>query len=432
MILILLFAVAHAVPQTYFLGSMGPVLETFMYPNTSPGYGPVNPNKLFELEFDRDIYGDFHDADMKVYYANAWSKFLGTKCPPNYHHHALDHHIFSEMYVCVHVPTPLPPPLKLYRIVQKSSIFSVICTINASLKGSLQVKLFDHEHIRLAKHSNGSWFVTSDYCVSSMYGVDKNGIDLFNLNYTLSDSRVSISLPSETCRFMRKVIPIPDDGTLGVFLPLQVEIEASEQMHACLSHFYTPFYSEAGSGSTDLPLTDSELMTWNVEITPQIYTYYNYINEEKIVNVTNIWVGSHYYPPAEPIQYHISSAISKSPYHMASTIVVAIFRPLLDVILNSLTYIFEAILSVFESPEFTDIFNRLLGFLLLIFNHTISFIYKIILPKLTEAYLSISLKYKFLSLILFVTYMKTTKFVFSFCVTIVVSLFFKDREISLG
>nr|ARQ15946.1 hypothetical protein 2 [Dezidougou virus] len=423
---LLFLSAVSAVPEKYFLGSLPAVLEPLLVPNDQPGYGPVNNKPLYELVLDRYVYGELHQPDFQVYSANAWNKFTGIKCPEHYHHYALDHHLFTEMYVCVRVPSPLPKPHSVYKISQLGKVFSTICD---RLKTSFQVKLIDFEHLRVINHNNGSWFLSSDYCLSTMFSVDSKGVEMFPVNYTISDNNVFFHMPPDECYPWIEITPSPSDPFIGLYLPLIGEIKAGRRFHDCITkvHSYTPYDTSVGIGVHELPLSDNTNMLWKVDISNHIFTSKLYSFWDRKINATYIWSSVNYVQYSEPIVYHAAAAASSSPFRIISTIIVAVIRPIIDVILDSLMYIFDSMLDIFHSPEFLELFDRFLNFVVLIFKSILSFIRLILIPKLIQGFMSVPFKYKFLFFVCLFLYLRTTKFLFSVCVCAILSAFLKDK-----
>nr|UUV42174.1 MAG: ORF2 [Dezidougou virus] len=423
---LLFLSVVSAVPERYFLGSMPALLESLLITNDQPGDGPVNDKSLYTLVTDRYVYGEPREPDIKVYSANAWNKLTGIRCPEHYHHYALDHHLFSEMYMCVHVPSPLPKPHTVYKISQNGKIFSTICD---RLKYTYQVKLIDYENLRLVKRNNGSWYLSSDYCLSTMYSVDSKGIEMFLVNYTVSDQNVYIHVPPAECYPWVEIHPEPIDPVIGLYLPLIGEVEASTRLHECAtkSHSYTPYDSSAGVGVRELPLSDNMNMIWRVDVGNHQFPSNLYSLWDRKINSTYIWSSVNYVQYPDPVVYHAAATASSSPFRIISTIIIAVIRPVIDVILDSLMYVFDSLLDIFHSSEFMEIFDRLLSFFLLLFKSILSFIYTVLIPKLNQGFMSIPFKYKFLSFVCLFLYLRTTKLLFSVCVCAILSAFLKDK-----
>nr|WGH58590.1 ORF2 [Dezidougou virus] len=423
---LLILSAVSAVPEKYFLGSLPALLEPMLITNDQPGNGPVNEKPLYDLVIDRYVYGEPIQPDFQVYSANAWNKLTGIKCPEHYHHYALDHHLFSEMYVCVHVPSPLPKPHSVYKISQLGKSFTTVCD---RVKSSFQVKLIDIEHLRLISHNNGSWYLSSDYCLSTMYSVDSKGIEMFPVNYTISDHNVYIHVPPTECYPWIEVQPNPSDPLIGMYLPLVGEVETSARLHECITkiHSYTPYDTSVDIGVHELPLSDNMNMLWKVDIGKHQFSSNLYSFWDRKINATYIWSSVNYVQYPEPIVYHAAAAASSSPFRIISTIIVAVVRPIIDVILDSLMYVFDSLLDLFHSPEFLEIFDRFLNFIVLIFKSILSFIQHVLIPKLSQGFMSIPFKYKLLSFTCLFLYLRTTKLLFSVCVCAILSAFLKDK-----
>nr|AQM55473.1 hypothetical protein 2 [Wallerfield virus] len=402
--------------RDYFLASMGRNLKYFTELDN------IITHKLLSFDFEYNIYGKYVEDDIKVYHANAWSKFIGSHCPPNHHKVSLQHHIFSELYVCIHVPTILKNPHSVYKINQNYNEVLFSCYIPGGDEFAIEtirVNIPDLDKFRIIEF-NGKNFLTSQYCISDRYGLTSDHKEVLHVNYTVTDNTISFQFPKGECRKNSELIWDIDSLHPGYYLPFVIKITASKNMHKCLTYYYTPYDTELDTNVTVLPLTPTEHLIWAVDVSPTIVD---------ARNLTRVWSSINYYPPPSDTVIHIGSAITNSPFNFISSAILAILRPIIDILLDSLIYILTTLMEIFESSEFLDIVNRLFDLVYLLIKNIFEFIVKIIYPRLLDIVLSFSTKYKFLFVIFIITYIKTGKFFVTCIITFFVNMCMREREV---
>lgn len=393
----LLIACASAAKTTFKLPELNRFREMFHGGvSNAPNRIPLVDTRLVSALYSSEIFDT-----VTVHQANAWNKLWGLKCPANHVVHSIHHTFFTELYVCLKVPKVLVKRYDVYELYQPESNFIFFnCPASSSTTGHVTVdRINDY---RLLVDTSGYHYLSSKFCLSHYYQLDTNGKDIFSLNYTTTDHTITFWKPPQSCA----IAPIYNDTFDLSTLPLTIEVEATVEILDCMRddrgsgcYGYKPFQ--------ELPLDDTTLLTYNV------------------TSKDGRGCASIYKTPFEyeSVTYHINSAISNSPAH----ILVSLIMPVLEILMNSLTYILTTLIDIMESPEFLSILDRIFGFILNVIILILTFIKNVVIPRIFTAFLSIPLKYKFLSLLLLAIYLKTTKFVFSLCIVAMVSFCIVER-----
>ncbi|AYW01744.1 membrane-associated protein [Uxmal virus] len=408
LLVILLGSVEPSVRE-YNFGSLGRVLPNFLL---DP------PLRIYHAERDSYMYGKIRDGDIQVYHSNAWSKFLGIHCPPDHKIHYLSHSTFSDLYICVHVPVKLDKFSVVYVFKQPTRRFVVYCKVPNQnvLEETVIADVLDLEYYVLIQQNNKYYF-SSVYCIGDRYRLDSDGNEKFVVNYTTTDSTIRFQLPKGECHGMSEVDWDESQTRFNVVLPFVVSINASDEFHACLNFHYTPYESELVTNTTVLPISATTHLVWSVDV-----------ETHGRRNVTRVWSSLHEYPSPSDTVIHIQSAISNSPFNVVVHTVLSLIRPIIDVLVDSLVYVFNAIMQVLESSEFAIIIDRIFNFLLDIVFKILGFFKNVVYPKLLGIISSLSFKYQFLLLMFLYLYLRTTKFWFTACIVAIIGMCLKERS----
>lgn len=367
--------------------------------NDLTGQNPPNRKPLFTFKHFSTIYRSDIFNDFKIYHANAWNEFVGISCPEHHVPYYLVHHIFSAIYVCLPVPHVLEPLYTAYELILGETNFWIFCGLTGSSSEFAKFTPKDYTDYLILVDSNNKYHLSSKYCVGHMYQVGPDNKEIMTLNYTVNDHSVTLDLPSEHC----KILPLPISKLDFTLLPIEVDVKSSVDVLDCLRverssnlHPEKPFF--------ELALDDTTLLTYNTSTNGSH-------------NFAYIWFSNHQFPTKT---FHISSAVNVNPLSWIITGLMSFFYPLLDMLLSSILYIFESVLDIFESHTFLDLFDRLLNVVITILTRIFQFFVSTIFPRIVDLLNRIPTRYKFLFGLMFVLYLKTTKLLFSFCITVLV------------
>nr|AFI24676.1 hypothetical protein 2 [Santana virus] len=377
---------------TFDLPQLSRYRDELEYPNRP------NTHPLIRLDFESHLYDGNIMHEFSVHSANAWNMIWGLKCPPGHIVHPIDHHLFSELYVCIAVPHKMKIMYESFKLSSPESNFFLPYGISSGAFASVTVPGI--QNYRVLKDEFNDYYLSTVFCLSHYYQTDINGKDKFFLNYTVTDSTITFRVPSKLCKIQKLY---NDTFNLGT-LPLTVIIESASL------ELIDSIRDDRGAGCpgskpfTELPFDDQSLLIYNVTSKGGKGCSAIYVKPFKFGTVT----------------YHINSAISNSPINTIVTILVSVITPIIDTILNLLTNIISSLIDIFESPEFLRILDRLFTFIVNVFVLILQFVRNVIIPKIVDFLYSIPRKYKILSFVTFVLYLKTTKFIYSLCVTAIV------------
>nr|AIL49277.1 hypothetical protein 2 [Goutanap virus]AIL49280.1 hypothetical protein 2 [Goutanap virus]AIX97863.1 hypothetical protein 2 [Goutanap virus] len=368
--------------------------------------GKYAPNRTPFLTFKKfsTIYRSELFTDFKIYHANAWNKFLGVSCAGNHVPYALTHHIFSEIYVCLPVPPVLEPIYTAYELVPRERNFFIPCGMTGEKSTFANFEPMNYKDYLVLQDPKGKFHLSSKYCVGHMYQIGLNNKEILTVNYTVTDYSVTIDYPSSYCN----VFPLPIKFLDFTLLPIVVRVKSTLDVIDCL-RVERSSNVVAGRPMYELAIDDVTLLRYNTTTNGTHNFAYTYKSR-------------HSYPTKT---FHISAAANVNPFTWVTTGLLTLLTPILDFLLNSFLYCFESLLNIFESTPFLNLFDRLLHFIYNIISLISKFIATHIFPKILTFIKNIPIRYKFLLVFLFVMYLKTTKFIFSCCVTALIHLCIK-------
>lgn len=370
---------------------------------------------LWTIHHASNIYSEYVGRDLTVFTANGWSKLFGYSCPAGHHKHVIKHHIFSDLFVCILVPEKLVVKYRVYSIVQNVRTIKLICPKSFPAGGGM-ANTYSHvtfamhsDHIRLLKDTDNNEYLISTYCLSHYYQLDTSGKEIFEIPYNVTDTTVTFHLPQESCApvklpgsFSQKhnMLPITltfkSDGNPSMFNMRKCILDdLAKRQKSCPK---TPLLETGG-----FPMSATEAAVFTINGPCSSWSQVGTVVPELTV--------------------HISAASSASPLHMLTTAFIALLKPILDFILDRILYVFEEVLTIFESDAFQEVVSRMLNVMMTIFTKTMAFLLQTVWPKLIEFYFSLSLRMKFIIISLCVLYARTTKFWLSCGIAVAAGMF---------
>ncbi|QGQ59357.1 hypothetical protein 2 [Agua Salud negevirus] len=387
-IFIVIFRLINGLERSYPLVSLNEYHELF------------DRSRLLDIEPHSKVFSLNKIEDLKLYRANTWNKIMGYHCPPGSHQISLKHTFWTELYTCVKVPNPLISTFESFKLNMNVSSMSLSCK---GVDHTVTVGFCDPDRFRLLIDSQGNTFYTTTYCLSHYYQMYNNGTELYNLKYITDDNTVTFDIPPQECSIFRY-----DDG-FEQRLPLSVCIDGDYTMHSCLSEMISSNQcnNEMRPPYNVVPFAPATLMSF--KIGGKCATVFKSEVNRKTVTI------------------HIGSAISNSLVDLITRGVMSLIMPIIDFLIDSLLYIFDGLLKVFESTEFLSILHRVYELVIVILKSVFTFIIDHLVPKIISAFYESSPRFKLLVFTFLFIYIKYAKFWYAILVCAICSLFFINK-----
>ncbi|AHX42603.1 ORF2 [Tanay virus] len=304
-----------------------PVLHLYKTQNAT-----LNKVPLWQLKYHSNVYDSELSKEIVVHTANAWNKFIGYHCPPNHYKHVLQHEFFSDVYVCVKIPQPLKKIYTAYSLVQAYDSIALRCySTPVNTIDQFYITIVDVDQWYLLKDGGGSEYLISKYCLNYWYQIDSHGNELFDLKFTVSKGVVTFHLPKHSCS------PLKIDFSSANNI-LNVQIRGGRTLECIKRQLFRNYNYNCNIPYKNLTFTHNKLMLYRTDDCPS--TLYESVE-------------------SEDISIHVESSSGASPFSFITTALLQVMKPVLDFVLDSLMTIINEFVTIYESPEFIEIFTRI-------------------------------------------------------------------------
>nr|QHA33726.1 hypothetical protein [Atrato Nege-like virus 1] len=417
---------------------------------------------LWRLKEYSTVYKSDLLTDIQVRKAGVWGKMVGYHCPPNYHKYDLISTWHSDLFVCYHVPSTLTKLYTAYELAFKldydnPSLYPEytayyrpyllkdaltpqclddfydekgnrvgfwhaggIYEPKDSFTINLDVNFREADQYLLLIDESGREYLSSKYCMNHYYQLDPNRNELFMLNYTMSSTTAVFYLPMKDCKpvllpqhLNPSIIPLRSPKTrTWVWFDSATPVNPTKLL--CLM-------KELGNRFQDCLL--------NTSVTSQVYglPLHHDLMLEFTINPPCSVVDFVPFTP-DTVTVHVGSAESISPFSFITHAIMSVLKPVLDFLLDSLLYIFDTLMTIYESPEFVAILDRILKVLMIVVEKLIAFIYDVIWPRILEVFDVLPSRLRYILMITLLFYLRSKKFLWSLLAAVGVVTCFKFDE----
>nr|AYU75404.1 ORF2 [Tanay virus] len=304
-----------------------PILHLYKTQNAS-----LNKVPLWQLKFHSSVFDSELSKEIVVHTANAWNKFIGYHCPPNHYKHVLQHEFLSDVYVCVKIPQPLKRIYTAYSLSQVYNRIDLRCFSKpVTTIDRFYIKMVDVDQWFLLKDGSGYEYLISKYCLNYWYQIGIHGDEIFDLKYTVTKGVVTFHLPKHSCAPMR--IDLSSANNI-----LNVQIRGGRTLECINRQLFKDYNFSCNIPYRNLTFTHNKLLLYRTSDCPA--TLYQNVD-------------------SDDISIHIESSSGASPFNFITTAILQVMKPILDFVLDSLFAIINEFVTIYESPEFIDIFTRI-------------------------------------------------------------------------
>ncbi|AUR34018.1 ORF2 [Tanay virus] len=304
-----------------------PILHLYKTQNAS-----LNKVPLWQLKFHSSVFDSELSKEIVVHTANAWNKFIGYHCPPNHYKHVLQHEFLSDVYVCVKIPQPLKRIYTAYSLSQTYNRIDLRCYSKpVNTIDRFYIKIVDVDQWYLLKDGSGSEYLISKYCLNYWYQIGIHGDEIFDLKYTVTKGVVTFHLPKHSCSPLK--IDLSSANNI-----LNVQIRGGSTLECVKRQLFRDYNFSCNIPYRNLTFTHNRLLLYRTADCPA--TLYENVD-------------------SDDISIHIESSSGASPFNFITTAILQVMKPILDFVLDSIFTIINEFVTIYESPEFIEIFTRI-------------------------------------------------------------------------